>query len=343
MNKSRAPIVSMVVLGLVTVSLAIFGPRLFQKKAPVVSDSSKTTPQERSYYAKGVVESSHDLLLGSQVAGTVSELLVVEGDLVKQGQLIAQVEAGKARAQIQRAEAVLAERKDQLAERRAGNRLQDIRMSENLTRSRKVVYEKAKTDFERQQRLYAKDATTKADVDAMEEKMKVSLEQYEEARQNELKQKSGTRSEEIQQAASQVRSAAADLAFLQAQLKDHEIRAPRDGLITEKLKEAGETVEPGMPVVRLIDPHALRVRAELEESDVGRVRVGQPVEVTTDAAPGQVYVGTVSSVLPAVKKKSLKTFDPLASYDMNSQEIRINLQDTSGLKSGMTVTVKFKR
>jgi len=331
----------MLVLALITVVMALFGPLLFKKQRPSPLPAGKQGGQS-SYFAKGVVESEHEVLMGSQAAGVVSKVMVTEGDLVKQGQLLAAIDSAKITAQIKQAEALLVAARERLNERQAGSRQEDIAISENIMKSRKIVYEQARDEFERQQRLYQKDATTKVDRDRADEKMKVALEQLEEARQNEHKQKSGSRREEIAQARAEVANAEAVLAFQRVQREDHQIRAPRDGLIVAKLKEPGETVEVGTPVLRFVDPSTLRIRAELEESDIGKVRDGQAVEVTTDSYRDKVFAGKVFKVLPAVKKKSMKTFDPLASFDMNSQEIYIRLSDYGGLKSGMTVTVKFK-
>ncbi len=332
----------LIVLLLVTIGLALFGPLLFKKEKHGPSKEGQQRGPLVSF-AKGVVESEYDILLGSPVAGVVSKLKVAEGDTVKRGELLVTVDTAKIAAQTRKAEASLAEAQARLKERETGSRREDIAMAGSVVQSRTASYEQVRNEFARQQRLYGKAATTKNELDRAEEKMKVALAQLEEARQNELKQQSGSRVEEIAQAKAEVNRASAELTFSRAQLADHLIRAPRDGLILEKLKDVGETVDVGTAVLKLVDPSTLRIRGELEESDIGSVREGQAVEVTTDSYRDKVFVGTVSKVLPAVIKKSMKTFDPLASFDMNSQQIYIRLADYSGLKNGMTVTVKFKK
>lgn len=342
MNSTRKFITVLVVLALVTLALALFGPLLFRKHLTENRSTVVHSAPEIAHIAKGVVESEHEAVLGSQVSGLVSEVRVVEGDSVKRGELLATIGSAKISAQIDRAQAMLAFRQQRLKELETGSRREDISISGSVTRQRNSVYEEARQEFERQQRLYAKDATTKVELDRAEEKMKTSLAQLEEARQNEFKEKNGSRSEEIAQARSEVAGAAAELSFNRAQGAEYQIRAPHEGLIVDKYKEPGESVDVGTPVLKMVDPATPRIRAELEETDIGSVRKGQAVEVTTDSYPGKVYLGKVYMVLPAVKKKSLKTFDPLASFDMNSQEIYIHLDDYARLKMGMTVTVKFK-
>jgi len=343
MDNTRKLLAALVVLILVTLALALFGPLLFQKQPPKSVTTGAAKDAGLLHIAKGVVESEHEAVLGSRVAGMVSEVRVVEGDYVQRGQLLACIGQDKIRAQIARSEALLALKEQQLKELEAGSRHEDIAMSGSVARARDSVYEHARQEFERQRRLYAKDATTKVELDRAEEKMKTSLAQLEEARQGELKQKNGSRSEAIAQARSEVAGAVADLSYTRAQGAEYQIRAPHDGLIVDKFKEPGESVDVGTPVLKMFDPSTSRIKAELEETDIGSVQKGQTVQVTTDSYPGKVYGGKVYLVLPAVKKKALKTFDPLASFDMNSQEIYIHLDDYARLKMGMTVTVKFQK
>ena len=126
-------------------------------------------------------------------------------------------------------------------------------------------------------------------------------------------------------------------------LRDYAITSPIDGIVAERLREPGEAVDRGTPILRLVDPAKTRIRAEIEESDVGKVSEGDPVEVTVDAYPGKIYRGRVSRVFSVVRKRALKNFDPMASFDINTQKIHINLDDFSGLQNGMTVTVKFTK
>ena len=70
---------------------------------------------------------------------------------------------------------------------------------------------------------------------------------------------------------------------------------------------------------------------------------GQSVEVRSDAYRDKVFSGTVRIVVAGVKRKAQKTFDPMASFDVNTQDIYIALNDYTGLAHGMTVTVRFKK
>lgn len=75
---------------------------------------------------------------------------------------------------------------------------------------------------------------------------------------------------------------------------------------------------------------------------MGRVTVGQLVEVTVEAFRDKIFNGKVIKVFPVVHKKTQKSFDPMASFDINTQKIHIQLDEYPGLKNGMTTTVRFK-
>ena len=110
----------------------------------------------------------------------------------------------------------------------------------------------------------------------------------------------------------------------------------------ERFRDRGESTDIETPLLKLINPALARIRAELEETEVGKVQEGQDAQVSVDAYPGKRFDGVVSKVFPLVRKKTQKNFDPMATLDINTQEIHIKLQDSSLLKNGMTVTVRFQ-
>jgi HlyD family secretion protein len=66
--------------------------------------------------------------------------------------------------------------------------------------------------------------------------------------------------------------------------------------VLRKNLEAGETANPGVPIVTLLDPRELWLRAYVAETDIGRVRVGQPASISVDAYPGRAFPGVISEI-----------------------------------------------
>lgn len=336
MKNSRFGILIIAIIVILAISLAIFGPMLLKKR--VVTE---IPPVREFVTAKGIVESEEEIEIGSQVPGRILRVAVDEGDRIKKGQIMVILDSSKVSERVRMTEAMLREAEARLRELKAGYRPEDIEMARNRVNRVEAVYQKAKDDYERQKRLYEKNATTYIELDRAEERMKVALEELNEARANLQKYSKGAREEEIQQAKATVERASSELRYNKALLKDYAIPSPIDGIVVEKLRDADETVDVGTPILKLANTEKLRIRAELEETDVGKVKEGQKAEVYTDAYEGKIYKGTVYRVVPAVKRKAQRTFDPMASFDINTQNIFIRLDDYSGLKNGMSVTVRF--
>jgi multidrug resistance efflux pump len=180
------------------------------------------------------------------------------------------------------------------------------------------------------------------DLNQALERLKIAESELSGADANLSKHRFGVRSEERDQARADRDRARADLQLVESTMKDYRVLAPISGIITERHKVTGEGADIGTPLFRVVNPQTFRIRAELEETDVGRVTEGEPVEVTVEAFTDKVYHGKVSKVFPVVRKKSQKSFDPMASFDINTQKIQVALEEYPGLRVGMTTTVRFK-
>jgi len=85
------------------------------------------------------------------------------------------------------------------------------------------------------------------------------------------------------------------------------IRAPFNGVISKKYSEVGELVMPGKQIVTLVNPDKIYVLATIDEVDVGRLRLGQPVMTTVDAFPGEKFPGTIRQISPIISGGKLET------------------------------------
>lgn len=339
MKSSRTGILVIVLLACLALVVAVVGPMAFRKE--VRKEGGSPPVATRGINARAVVESEEEVVVGSQIAGILKKLLVAEGDRVQAGATLAFLDTEKATAKIAQAEALERETQARLRELLAGNRPEDREMAQNRVNRAETVYQQAKDEFERQARLLQKEATTLIERNRAEERMKVAAEEFDEAKTNLTKLQRGERQEEIDQARAKAVQAEAEVKYNRALLNDYTISSPINGIVVERIRRTGESVDVGTPVLKLINPERLRVRAELEESDVGKVHQGDAVEMTCDAFPGKVFKGKVSKVFPYVQKREQKSFDPMASFDINTQKIHIVLDDFSGLTNGMTATVTF--
>ncbi len=102
--------------------------------------------------------------------------------------------------------------------------------------------------------------------------------------------------EEVAVRAAEIDRSKAQIAVIDAQLKDMEVTSPMDGIVLVKSAEIGEILAPGSPVMTVGDIEHPWLRAYVSERDLGRIKIGAPVKVTTDSFPGKVYPGHVSFI-----------------------------------------------
>jgi multidrug resistance efflux pump len=339
-KSSRCGIIAIAILAALAVALALFSPKLFDER-DVKARAENAGINPGLIAAKGTVESEEEIEVSNLALGTISEVRVDEGDRVEKGQTLLLLDSCKVETRLSLSEAMLGEARARLNELEAGYQDEDIEMAESRVARLEVIHARAKNEHERQKRLYHREATTLVEYEKAEDKVKVAAADLNEAKANLKKLEKGIRAEEIEQARSAVERATAEVNYYRILLKDYTITSPIHGLVAETYRDAGEVVDVGTPLMKLINPDKLRIRAELEETDVGRVEEGQPLEVLTDAYEGRIYRGKVDKVFPVLKRYTLRAFDPSAVYDINAQYIYAELDDFSGLKSGMQVTVRF--
>ncbi len=128
----------------------------------------------------------------------------------------------------------------------------------------------------------------------------------------------------------------------QALLSDTVIATPIPGRVIEKHREEGESVVAGVPIVTIADVSKLRVRAEVDEEDVGSLAVGLLAQITSDAFPGRIFTGRVSEIGERVGKRGIKPEDPSRIMDTKVLEAKIDLEDPADFKLGMTVDVMIE-
>lgn len=122
------------------------------------------------------------------------------------------------------------------------------------------------------------------------------------------------------------------------------LRAPIDGTVLQVNVRAGELVSPGspQPPLQLADLSALCVRAELDERDLGSVKVKQPVSVQASAFPGREFEGNVSSVAPLVERGRLEPSGSRNQTDVDVVAVMVELTGSGELTVGMKADVYFR-
>lgn len=237
-----------------------------------------------------------DAQLSFKIGGRVSQRAVSEGDHVKAGQLIAQLDDIEQTQQLALRRAELAAAEAALAELEAGSRLQEIASAEATVRSAEAERDRAQLDFTRQQELLNRAAISNREFEASQAQLKVAEAKLAEASERSKLVREGARPETIQQARARVQQARATVNLAETQVANARLLSPLDGVVLSHNIEPGEYVAPGTPIVTVADTAHVWVRAYVNETDLERIRHGQAASIHTDAVPNRTFTGKVGFI-----------------------------------------------
>lgn len=231
-----------------------------------------------------------------QVAGRVLQRVVSEGEAVEQGQTIARLDTSELAQQVAIREAEVQAARAALAELEAGSRPEEIAAARATFARAEAEMKQQQRDYERQKELYEQNAVPTQQYERAQTAYEVAQARVNEARQQLRLVEEGPRKEKIEQARATLEQAKQALEMDRIRLNYGVLRSPLSGVVLSKHIEDGEFVVPGTPVVTLADLDDIWLRAYVSEEDLGRVKLGQPVEVSTDSYPGKVYPGRISFI-----------------------------------------------
>lgn len=242
--------------------------------------------------ASGTVEAT-DADLGFNAPGRVAELRVREGDRVEAGAVLARLEASELEAGRAAAAAQLEAARAALAELVAGARSEDVAQARAALRAVEQQAEEARRDAVRARRLHEGGAISQEALEKAETRLEVTEASVDQARERLQALEAGPRQERIRAQQAAVSAAAASVRQTEAALANAVIEAPFSGRVTTRHRDPGETVQPGQPVVTLLDLDDRWVRIYVAEDRIGAVAIGQPAIITSDTYPDRQYGGRV--------------------------------------------------
>ncbi len=286
--------------------------------------------------------------VSTKVPGQIEELAVKEGDRVEAGQVIARIDSQALAIQVEQAEANLAAAQAKLASLEAGNRPQQVAQAESSVAQAEASLENARRDYERTATLYEDGALSAQQRDAALTALKVAQAQYDAARQGLSLAAEGAAAQDVDFARAQVDQAAAALKSAQLQLANSTITAPAAGVVAKRPVDPGEMVSVGQTVYSITNPADSWVEANIEETDIGRVKDGDSVQFTVDAYPRQNFAGEVSEVGAATGSQFalLPADNATGNYTKVTQRIPVKIKIVDSgqavLKPGMSAVVAIR-
>ena len=310
------------------------------------TDAAPKVELVRYVAAEGKVEaiSGYEVEVGSEVEGKIAELFKDEGDTIKRGELIARLENSDIRAKLNEAEAEVVLTRARLREVAAGSRVEEIKGSRAVLEGALANQDTAKKELERYDRLFRKGAVSKSDIDEKERVFKVASARVKEAEEHERLLEQGPRSETIQYNREAVQRAEATAEYFRRVLDKTYIKSPISGKVIRRYLHRGEMLNKDTQpyVVAVADLEKIRINAEADETDVGKINIGDPVEIVSYAYSDKTFKGSVREISDYAGIRKVTPNNPAKNRDMKVVQVKVGLDDKTPLRLGMTVDVRIK-
>jgi ABC exporter DevB family membrane fusion protein len=280
----------------------------------------------------------------SGMDGTLAAVLVSEGDQVSAGQALAIIDRPDLADEVNAATAAAESTRQARVRIRRGSRQQERDAAAAQTAAAQAVYKQAQAHYQRIAQLFDKGVVPADARDLAQKDLDVAESSLHAASEREKLIDEGPLQEELARADADVNAAEQRVRAAHDKLEKCRVRAPISGRVLRRDMKPGEAVSVvfPQPILSLADTSRLRVRAEVDERDIGRVFPGQRVLVQVDAFPQQRFAGTIASEESLMGRKKVRTGDPAEKSDRDVLEVLANLEDRDPrLVIGLRVTVQF--
>src|SRR6185369_10274949 len=258
--------------------------------------------------ASGHVEAT-DVRISTKVAGRLQTFGLQEGDKIQNGQELARIDTTDIALAFQQAHAERDQAAADLSLRIAGPRQEDIAGARAQVTQAKADLDGAQKDLDRMQGLLDSGSGTTKSRDDAKTRRDVSAARVQGTREALAALEHGSRPQEI--ASSRARTAAVDarIAQLEQQMKDAVVVSPVNGVVTEKIAQAGELLQAGAGLCVITDLADAWLTVYVGGPDLARIRIGQEAEVVTD--DGQTRKGKITYISPQAEftPKNVQTRD----------------------------------
>ena len=263
----------------------------------------------------GKIEPVDNFEAHAPAATTVKRLFVHEGDAVKAGQKILQLDDANARADAARALARLKAAEADLAALKTGGTHEEVLNREAELVKARAERDSAQRNLEAVKQLEQRGSASPAELQEAENRYKKA-----QADVTALEQKQTSRYSRPEVAKVQAEAGEARAAYEAAQslLKNANVTAPHDGVVYSLPVKQGQYVNAGDLLAQVGDLKRIQVRAFVDEPEIGKLGVGQPVTITWDALPGRTWSGTLTRVPSTVTQRGTRNVGEITSEVENS-------------------------
>lgn len=278
-----------------------------------------------SISSNGKVEPITPYTIRAKLPTFVEQVMAVEGQAVKRGQVLLTLDANDARAQLARAREELIAAREALRAARSGGPADEAARLESDLRKTEIERVRLRTEREALERLVAKQAATKEELDQNQIQLERVEADWQRLRKN--KEEFERRAKlEIGRATLLAERAESEVRALEEKVRSAQVTAPTDGTLYSLPVHPRDYVKVGDVLAEVADLRRVRVRAFIDEPELGGLEPNQKVEITWDALPNQSWFGRTEQVpKQVVARQSRSVGEVLCSVGNDKLELLPNI------------------
>jgi HlyD family secretion protein len=304
-----------------------------------LGQESTIFPQGMHVSGNGIVEPlGREAKLSFDVPGRIAEILVREGQFVDEGAILARLDDHAERVALRIAEADVAVVQAELTRVASGMRREEIDAVAAEADSAKARLLQSEDTFARAQNLNQGGSVTEAELRRSQREAERDRAQFSAADARRKAAASGARYDDVRISKARVVSAQARRDQAQVLLEQRTLRAPSSGEVLQCKYRIGERYSPERdPAFVFGNTKVLVVRMDVDERDIGHIKVGAPVVITVPAMSGKRILGHVSELGRRMGRKNVRTDDPVERNDAKMLEVLLTLDSSEDLVAGLRV------
>ena len=350
--------IALAIAGLLIASVAVFASIRYNQRGIVTVQTGKVARQDLAALvtASGEIKPRNYINLGANTMGAarITQILVVEGDHVKKGQVVAKFESVQAESEVLAQRAAVGTTEAESGASEAGLRAADgaIATAEASVERAKADVDRARIEFERTEKLWNEKLIARQDYDtrraaliSSEAALKESLARVEQEKSR--RQQLAAQLNAQQRRVTQVQ---ANLRRVSDVLDKYNVYSPIDGVVTNLPVRVGETVVPGIQnspasmVMTVADMSLITAEVKVDETDIVNVKLGQTADITVDAIPNKTFKGRVIEIGNTAILRSTglaASQSAVSSQEAKDFKVVIALTDpTEEIRPGLSCTAK---
>ncbi|MEL6930902.1 MAG: efflux RND transporter periplasmic adaptor subunit [Cyanobacteria bacterium J06600_6] len=313
-----------------------------QPNIETLTVAAQTRSVEISTEASGSIKPIDSVNVSPKSTGRLTALYVEQGDEVRAGQLLAKMDSANLKAELAQAQGELAQAQAEYTRVLNGNRSEAIARAKSQVRSAQARADLAAKRVEKYSFLAQEGAIAQLTLDEYISEDLTARASLVEAQEQLQELATGSRPEDIEQYKARVSTAKAKVALTKTRLEDTDIRAPFDGIVSQRYAVVGSIVTPDVSASATSSATSssilsiasdLEVNVNVSEASIANIEPDQTVEIIADAYPNQTFMGRVKQIAPeAVVENNVTSFEVKVELLTGQTELRL----------GMNVDAVFK-